>query len=56
MMGRMTLEFMSRLVLKHGNKEVLMNGYIYLYTHWVLLLRIGTPKLNFEEALRIGLC
>ena len=50
----MILEFMSRLVLKHGNKEVLINGYIYLYIHWVLFLKTGTLKVNFAKALKIG--
>ena len=50
----LTLEFILSLVLKHGSIVVLMNGYICLYTHWILVLETGTLKLNFSMALRIG--
>ena len=55
MMDRLTLEFTQSLVLKHGRTEVLMSGYIYLYTLWIPSPRIRILKLNFTEEVRIGL-
>ena len=51
MMDKPTLEFILRLVLKHGITGMLMNESIYLYTLWRPSLRIGILKLNFAEAL-----
>ena len=56
MMDILILEFIWRLVFKHGSIEMLMNGSIHLYTLLILPLRIGIVKLNFAEALRLSVC
>lgn len=56
MIDRLILEFILRLVFKHGNTKVLMKGSIFLYILWIPPLGIGILRLNFTEALRLGLC